>query len=147
MWEAIESNRRRTRVIVAGMAVLLIALGGLLGHAIAPSGGGLVIGLGIALFLWFILWIVAVFQGDSIMLSIAGAQKISHADAPQLFNVVEEMVIASGLGKMPEIYVIPDDRPNAFAAGRKPETRVVCVTSGLLRLLSRDELQGVVAHE
>ncbi|MBV8879378.1 MAG: M48 family metalloprotease, partial [Planctomycetaceae bacterium] len=65
----------------------------------------------------------------------------------QLFNVVEEMVIASGVGRMPDVYIIPDDRPNAFAAGRKPETRVVCVTSGLLRLLNRDDLQGVIAHE
>src|ERR1051326_8047216 len=81
------------------------------------------------------------------MLAVAGAEKIQKADAPQLFNVVEEMVIASGIGKMPDIYLIPDDRPNAFAAGRKPETRVVCVTSGLLRLLNRDELQGVIAHE
>src|SRR5207248_8960765 len=104
-------------------------------------------GAAAALFLWVVLWTVAVFQGDDIMLSVAGAEKIEHADAPQLFNVVEEMVIASGLGRMPDIYVIPDDRPNAFAAGRKPETRVVCVTSGLLRLMNRDELQGVIAHE
>jgi heat shock protein HtpX len=146
MWEAIESNRRRSRWIVAGMAVLLILLGAGIGNAIVPRVG-IVFGTGIALALWTILWIVAVFQGDAIMLSVAGAQKIEHADAPQLFNVVEEMVIASGLGKMPDVYVIPDDRPNAFAAGRKPETRVVCVTSGLLRLMRRDELQGVIAHE
>jgi heat shock protein HtpX len=147
MWEAIHSNRRRSLVIVAGMAALLVLLGAVLGGIIAPRGGGLLIGVGIALLVWFVLWLVAVFQGDAIMLAVAGAEKIQKADAPQLFNVVEEMVIASGLGKMPEIYVIPDDRPNAFAAGRKPETRVVCVTSGLLRLLSRDELQGVIAHE
>jgi len=146
MWEAIESNRRRSRWIVAGMGALLVALGALIGNTIAPRTG-IVIGLGGAVFVWVLLWTVAVFQGDSIMLSIAGAQKIEKADAPQLFNVVEEMVIASGLGKMPDIYVIPDDRPNAFAAGRKPETRVVCVTSGLLRLMTRDELQGVIAHE
>jgi heat shock protein HtpX len=147
MWEAIESNRRRSRFIVAGMAALLVLLGALIGGAVAPRGGGLLVGIGVALLLWFALWLVAVFQGDSIMLAVAGAQKIEKADAPQLFNVVEEMVIASGLGKMPDVYVIPDDRPNAFAAGRKAETRVVCVTSGLLRLLNRDELQGVIAHE
>jgi heat shock protein HtpX len=146
MWEAIESNRRRSRILVAGMAALLVLLGALIGGAVAPRGGP-AFGIGIALFLWLVLWLVAVFQGDSIMLAVAGAEKIEKADAPQLFNVVEEMVIASGLGKMPDIYVIPDDRPNAFAAGRKPETRVVCVTSGLLRLLNRDELQGVIAHE
>jgi len=146
MWEAIESNRRRSRWIVAGMGALLVVLGVLIGNAIAPRTG-IVFGAGAALLCWTILWLVAVFQGDSIMLSIAGAQKIEKPDAPQLFNVVEEMVIASGIQKMPDIYIIPDDRPNAFAAGRKPENRVVCVTSGLLRLLNRDELQGVIAHE
>src|SRR5687768_14986552 len=115
MFEAIERNRRRSRIIVAGMAVLLIGLGAGIGGAVAPRGGW-AIGAGIALVVWLILWLVAAFQGDSIMLAVAGAEKIEKADAPQLFNVVEEMVIASGLGKMPEIYIIPDDRPNAFAA-------------------------------
>ncbi|HZE96385.1 MAG TPA: M48 family metallopeptidase [Planctomycetota bacterium] len=128
------------------MAVLLVLLGAAVGGAVQPRTGP-VFGVGAALFLWFILWLVAVFQGDQIMLLVAGARKIEKSDAPQLFNVVEEMVIASSLGKMPDIYVIPDDRPNAFAAGRKPETRVVCVTSGLLKMMTRDELQGVVAHE
>ena len=146
MWEAIESNRRRSGWIVAGMGALLVALGALIGSTAAPRGG-IVFGAGAALLCWLLLWLVAVFQGDRIMLSVAGAQKIEKADAPQLFNVVEEMVIASGLGRMPDIYIMPDDRPNAFAAGRKPETRVVCVTSGLLRLMTRDELQGVIAHE
>src|SRR5579859_80879 len=146
MWEAIESNRRRSMAIVAGMGALLVVLGVLIGNAIAPRAGA-VFGAAAALLCWLILWLVAVFQGDSIMLSIAGAQKIEKSDAPQLFNVVEEMVIASGIHRMPDIYIIPDDRPNAFAAGGKPETRVVCVTSGLLRLLNRDELQGVIAHE
>jgi heat shock protein HtpX len=146
MWEAIESNRRRSALLVAGMGLLLLALGSLAGHAV-DRRGGLFVGLAVALGIWTVLWLIAVFQGDRIMLSIAGAKKIEKADAPQLFNVVEEMALASQLGKMPDIYIIPDDRPNAFAAGRKPETRVVAVTSGLLRLLSRDELQGVIAHE
>src|SRR6185503_20094882 len=146
MWEAIESNRRGSTLLVAGMGVLLLAMGSIIGVAIVPRSGwagGLVVAFGV----WVVLWLIAKFQGDRIMLSIAGARKIEHADAPQLFNVVEEMVLASQLGKMPDIYVIPDDRPNAFAAGRTPETRVVAVTSGLLRLMSRDELQGVIAHE
>ncbi|MBI3855067.1 MAG: M48 family metallopeptidase, partial [Planctomycetes bacterium] len=146
MWEAIESNRRRSRLLVAGMAVLLVLMGSAIGQAVHPRGG-LFVGVAVALAVWCALWIVAALGGDRIMLAVAGARKIEHADAPQLFNVVEEMVIASGLGKMPEVYVIPDDRPNAFAAGRTPETRVVCVTSGLLQLMTRDELQGVVAHE
>src|SRR5215216_5562077 len=102
MWEAIDSNRRRSRLIVAGMAVLLVLMGAAIGHAVAPREGAAA-GAGIALLLWLLLWLIAAFQGDRIMLSIAGARKIEHADAPLLFNVVEEMVIASGLGRMPEI--------------------------------------------
>jgi len=146
MWEAIESNRRRSKLLVAGMGVLLLAMGSIIGLAIVPRTGWFG-GLLVAFLVWIVLWLIAKFQGDAIMLSIAGAKKIEKADAPQLFNVVEEMVLASQLGKMPDIYVIPDDRPNAFAAGRTAETRVVAVTSGLLRLMSRDELQGVIAHE
>lgn len=146
MWEAIASNRRRSWVIVAGMGALLVALGAFIGNAVVPRTG-LTGGVAVALGVWFCLWLLALLGGDQIMLMIAGAQRIEHADAPQLFNVVEEMVIASGLGRMPAIYVIPDDRPNAFATGRTPESRAVCVTSGLLRLLTRDELQGVIAHE
>ena len=145
MWEAIQSNQRRARLIVAGMAALLVALGGSIGALLGRQGA--LAGVAIALGVWLVLWLLAAFQGDRIILAVAGAQRISHADAPQLFNVVEEMTIASGLGTMPEVYVIPDDRPNAFAAGRTPQTRVVCVTSGLLRLMTRDELQGVIGHE
>lgn len=146
MWEAIESNRRRSFWIVAGMGALLVLIGVAIGNAIVPRTG-VALGAAAAVAIWTVLWLVAVFQGDTIMLSIAGARKIEKADAPQLFNVVEEMVIASGIGRMPDIYIISDERPNAFAAGRKPETRVVCVTSGLLKMLNRDELQGVIAHE
>ena len=81
------------------------------------------------------------------MLSIAGAKKISQKDHPRLFNIVEEMNIASGLPKMPDIYIIDDPALNAFATGRDPKRAAVAVTSGLLQKLNRDELQGVIAHE
>ena len=85
--------------------------------------------------------------GEHIVLMGAGARPMKKADAPRLWNIVEEMTIASGLGKMPKLYIIDDDQPNAFATGRKPENACVTVTAGLVRRLSRDELQGVVAHE
>jgi heat shock protein HtpX len=81
------------------------------------------------------------------MLSISGARKIDKQDLPILHNVVEEMTLAAGLPKIPAIYVIDDPAPNAFATGRRPETASVAVTSGLLKRLNRDELQGVIAHE
>jgi heat shock protein HtpX len=146
MWEAIESNRRRSVILVAAMGVVLVALGFVIGLNFNRQVGG-AIGAAGALGLWLILWAVAAFQGDGVMLHAAGAARVEKEDAPQLWNVVEEMTIASGLGKMPAVYVIAEDAPNAFAVGRKAETRAVAVTSGLLRLLNRDELQGVVGHE
>ena len=91
--------------------------------------------------------LVAYYQGDSILLGLARAKKIGPDDAPRLYNVVEEMKIASGLEKMPDIYIIDDSALNAFATGRDPSKASVAITSGLLQKLNRDELQGVIAHE
>jgi heat shock protein HtpX len=90
---------------------------------------------------------LALAGGDAILLRSARARLISKHDAPRLWNVTEEMTIASGLAGMPRIYIIDDPEPNAFAVGRKPEAAAVAVTTGLLKRLNRDELQGVVAHE
>jgi heat shock protein HtpX len=146
MWEAIQSNRRKSMVLISLMAVLLIGLGFAIGMFVDPRAGGPV-GAGVALILWLIMLTVALFQGENVLLMGAKAQRIEKEDAPRLWNIVEEMTIASGLGQMPRVYVIDDDVPNAFAAGRKSEAAVVAVTSGLLNRLNRDELQGVVAHE
>jgi heat shock protein HtpX len=146
MWEAIQSNKRRSWILIGLMGVLLVALGFGVGYAWAPGMGGAV-GAVAALGVWLILLLIAFAQGDSILLASAKAAKISKDDAPQLWNVVEEMTIASGLPRPPAIYVIDNEAPNAFAVGRKPESAAVAVTSGLLRRLNRDELQGVVAHE
>jgi heat shock protein HtpX len=80
------------------------------------------------------------------VLAASRAKEITHDEAPVLFNVVEEMAIASGL-PMPKVYVVNDTAPNAFATGRDPEHASVAVTKGLLEKLERDELQGVIAHE
>nr|MBP8303972.1 M48 family metallopeptidase [Phycisphaerae bacterium] len=85
--------------------------------------------------------------GDQILLSASKATPVTHDLHPTLFNVVEEMTLAAGLSKIPKIYIINDPAPNAFATGRSPETASIAVTAGLLAKLSRDELQGVVAHE
>jgi heat shock protein HtpX len=146
MWEAIAANRRRSFVLILAMAVILIALGGAIGASVEPRFGSL-IGVVIALVVWASLWVTALAGGDRILLSTVGAREIQKEDAPRLWNVVEEMCIASGLSTMPKVYIIDNDAPNAFAAGRKPEKACVAVTSGLLRRLNRDELQGVIAHE
>ncbi len=145
MWEQIRSNRRRSVVLVGLMAVLLVSLGFAIGEAAMPGAGPL--GLAIAAGVWVVMSLVAYFQGDNILLSVSGAQEIAKSDHPQLFNVVEEMQIASGIGKTPRIFVMNDMALNAFAAGRDPNRAAVAVTAGLLGKLNRDELQGVIAHE
>jgi len=144
MWEQIRSNQTRSVILIVGMGVLLLLLGYFLGIYFFDNGTG---GLIIALILWVIMNLVAYFQGDSILLAVTGARKIGPDDHPRLYNVVEEMKIASGLGKMPDIYIMDDPALNAFATGRDPNRAAVVITSGLLQKLNRDELQGVIGHE
>jgi heat shock protein HtpX len=93
----------------------------------------------------FIAWI-GYLSGSSLVLGVSGAQPLRHQDDPELFNVVEEMAIAAGV-PMPRVYLIQDAAPNAFATGRDPQHAAVAITSGLRTKLTRDELQGVIAHE
>ena len=144
MWAQIRSNKIRSVMLVAVLAAVLLVLGYFLGAAFLGSG---LYGLLIALVVWVIMNLIAYFQGDSIILAVSGAKKIGPDDHPRLWNVVEEMKIASGLPKMPDVYIIDDPAMNAFATGRDPNHSAVTVTSGLLQKVNRDELQGVVAHE
>lgn len=146
MWEQIQANRRRSAVLIASMAILLLALGYAGGELLVPGGGGIV-GMGVALVIWGIQMAIYASNPQGLLLQGAFAREIRKEDSPQLFNVVEEMVLASGLGFMPKIYIVDDPSPNAFAVGRKPENSAVVVTTGLLHRLNRDELQGVIAHE
>jgi len=144
MWEQIRSNQIRSAVLVVLMGLLLLAIGYALGlYFLGSSTYGLIL----ALVVWGVMNLVAFFRGDSILLGLSKAKKISRDDMPRLYNVVEEMKIASGLEKMPDIYIIDDPALNAFATGRNPDKAAVAVTSGLLQQLNRDELQGVVGHE
>jgi len=144
MWEQIRSNQIRSAMLVIALATLLLLIGYFLGVALLDSA---VAGLVIALALWVVMSLIAFFRGDNILLALARARKIGRDDHPRLYNVVEEMKIASGLEHMPDIYIIDDPALNAFATGRAPERASVAITSGLLQKLNRDELQGVIGHE
>lgn len=161
MWEQIRGNKRKSMVLVFFMALLLLALGFTIGMALTGvtssdgriaysnpgSYAGGIFGLMVAMIIWLVMTIAAFFGGDKILLASNKAHEIQKSDHPQLYNVVEEMVIASGIGKMPKVYIIDDMSPNAFATGRSPDHAAVAVTAGLLAKLNRDELQGVIAHE
>jgi len=146
MWELTRTNKRDSALLIVLMAVVLLALGFVIGLAVVGPEGG-VIGLGAAGAVWLILTLVSFSSGDQILLAASRARPVTHDVHPQLFNVVEEMKIAAGLPAMPKIYIINDPAPNAFATGRSPRTASIAVTAGLLGRLNRDELQGVVAHE
>ncbi len=83
---------------------------------------------------------------DKVVLKMTGAKQVTHAEAPELYNIVENLSITAGL-PMPRVFIVQDSAPNAFATGRDPEHAVVAVTSGLLGILDRTELEGVIAHE
>lgn len=110
------------------------------------NGGGL-IGMGVAAVIWGMLTLYAFCCGDNALLSSANAHPLDKEAAPRLWNLVEEMTIASGLPTMPSIYLIADDQPNTFAVGLNEDRAAIAVTTGMVRKMNRDELQGVVAHE
>lgn len=144
MWEQIRDNQIRSALLVTALGIILLGIGLVIGLYFFSDP---IIGMVIAIVVWGIMNLVALFEGDSIILGMSRAKKIGTEDHPRLFNIVEEMKIASGLERMPDIYIIDDPALNAFSTGRSPEHASVAVTSGLLDQLNRDELQGVIGHE
>jgi len=146
MWELIQANRRKSVLLIVLLACVLIGLGYAIGFSLDAQFGGF-FGVAAATLIWVILTLTGLIGGERLLLATAGAREVTHADAPQLFNVVAEMQIAAGLPAMPRVFIIDNPAPNAFAVGLNPERAAVAVTTGLLARLNRDELQGVIAHE
>lgn len=114
---------------------------------VVAAQAGAYFGISAAVLIWMLLWATAAGAGDDILLRTAKAREIRKADAPQLWNIVEEMTIAAGLSRMPRVFILDEAGLNAFAVGYRPDKAAIAVTAGLLKRLTRDELQGVVAHE
>jgi heat shock protein HtpX len=142
VYERIAANRRRSALLVAGMTLLLAAVGWALGAWLGSPVGGLVAALVVAV----VAAAGAFGYGDRVVLASAGAREASAEEEPRLHNIVEGLAIAAGIPK-PRVYVIPEAAPNAFATGRDPEHAAVAVTRGLLDTMNRVELEGVIAHE
>jgi len=130
-------NRLKTMLFLAALTALLLFVGQALG------GRG---GLTIALMLAGVMNFVAYWWSDKIVLRMYGAQEIDEAQAPELFAVVRRLAQQAHI-PMPRVYLIPQETPNAFATGRNPQNAAVAVTEGIMRLLDREELEGVLAHE
>ena len=130
-------NRVKTAMLLATLTALLIWMGQALG-----GQQGLIMGLGFAI----VMNIGSYWYSDKIVLRMYGAQEVDEAQAPELYSIVRNLAQAGQI-PMPKVYLIPEEAPNAFATGRNPEHAAVAVTQGLLRLLTRDEIAGVLAHE
>ncbi|KKW39156.1 zinc metalloprotease HtpX [Candidatus Kaiserbacteria bacterium RIFCSPLOWO2_02_FULL_54_13] len=141
LYDQRSSNIRRTWVLVLGFLIVVIAVG----YAIAWYYGNPAI-LYIAVFIAVATNFYAYWQSDKLVLSLNHARPASREEFFDLYTVTENLAITAGLPK-PKLYVIDDPAPNAFATGRDEEHAVVCATTGLLALLSRSELEGVIAHE
>jgi len=130
-------NRLKTVILLAALGGLLVILGGYFG-----GKNGATIALVIAL----VMNVGSYWFSDRIVLAMYHAQEVTESEASDLFRLIRELTRNAGL-PMPKVYIIPDDSPNAFATGRNPEHAAVAVTQGILRLLTRDELAGVIGHE
>lgn len=142
MYEQIARNKRKSVAIVAGTVLFVAGVGYLLGLVFNFGIGGLVVALVVSA----LMSVYSYRNGDRMVLRAARARPVSHEEAPRLHNVVEGLALAAGLPK-PAVYVIPERAPNAFATGRDPEHSSIAVTQGLLDMMNRVELEGVVAHE
>jgi heat shock protein HtpX len=144
--DRIAANKRNSLFLIAVFLAFVAVFGYVIGYAWIGDPIRAVFGLVLACVVGTISGLVSYYAGERIVLAASRAREVTHDEAPQLFNVVEEMAIAGGLPR-PRVYIIEDSAPNAFATGRDPEHASVAVTSGLLEKLNRDELQGVIAHE
>src|SRR5215203_412937 len=127
----------RTTILLATLSGLLVVIGYALGGI-----GMATIFLGIAL----LMNLLSYFFSDKLALKMSRAQPIEESEAPRLYQIMRELTTRADL-PMPRLYMIPQDQPNAFATGRNPKHSAVAVTRGITKLLSEDELRGVLAHE
>jgi len=150
MYDRIRSNKRKTMIVVTLFALLVVAVASIVGYALFGSAliGGIVGGL-----VGLIYVTISINTASGSMLKRAGAKQVTADQSKdenikerQAYNIVSQLAMMQQLPE-PDVYVIEDDQPNAFAAGLKPENAKVAVTTGLLERLNRAEIEGVIAHE
>ena len=138
------ANKRKTYFLLVAMAVLtwLVAYAALTYFGAGTTSFIVPLAVGISLVgVWG-----SYYGSDKLVLTMTGARVIQREDNPALFNLIEEVVVASGL-PMPKVAIVEDTAPNAFATGRNPEHALIAFTTRILEVMDRDELQGVIAHE
>jgi heat shock protein HtpX len=130
-------NGLKTMALMVTLTLMLVFIGGLLGGKT---------GMTFALIMAFGINFVTYWFSDKIVLKMYRAKPVNESDAPELYNMVRRLAQRAQL-PMPKLYIMEQDQPNAFATGRNPEHGVVAVTTGIMRILTREELEGVIAHE
>lgn len=137
------SNKRKTFFLLIAFAFLmwLVAFAAV---SYFGGGGAAIVPIAVGFSLLTTWW--SYYSSDKLVIRMTGAQVLQESDNPKLFGLVQEVCLASGL-PMPKVAVVIDDAPNAFATGRNPEHALIAFTTGILDVMDRDELQGVVAHE
>ncbi len=141
-FDAAEANKRNTLIFIAVMFVIFLAMVSALSYVFRLGVFGPALG-----FLFLLMYtLVVYYQGDRVLLSLSGAREVTEKEQPFLYDVAEGLAIASSI-PVPKLYIIDDQSPNAFATGRDPKHASIAVTTGLLSMMSREELEGVLAHE
>ena len=130
-------NAVKTTFLMALMTMLLVLAGGAIGGRS---------GMTFALIMAGVMNFVSYWFSDKIVLAMYGAQEVTEADYPEFYGLVRELAVAAGM-PTPKVYIIQSETPNAFATGRNPDHAAVAATTGILRILTREELRGVMAHE
>lgn len=143
MYEDIRSNKIKTGVIISIFIIVITLI--IYYVCMAFDMGPMSIAFAL-IFSILTSW-VSYYNSDKIILSMAGARPATHEEDQKLVNILDALVISSGIKVTPKLYVIDDNQPNAFATGRDPEHSVICVTTGLLDKLDYYELEGVIGHE
>lgn len=143
MYEDIRSNKFKSGVIISAF-VLIITL---IIYYICMAFDLGILSIVIALTISIITAWASYYNSDKIVLSMSGARPATREENQKLVNILDALVLSSGIGVTPKLYVVDDAQPNAFATGRDPEHSVICVTTGLLEKLDYYELEGVVGHE
>ncbi|WP_367333209.1 zinc metalloprotease HtpX [Limosilactobacillus sp.] len=144
LYQQIARNKRKTIVVMFGFFILVALIGAAVGYLFAGSTvGGIIVAAVIAL----IYMVVIIGQSTDVVMNMNNAQEIHSAqEAPTLWHVVEDMAMVAQV-PMPRVFIIDDPSPNAFATGNNPEHAAVAATSGLLAMMNREELEGVMGHE
>jgi heat shock protein HtpX len=146
MYHQITRNKRNSVIVIIGFLAVWLLAGVVVGGLAYGSGGAItgavilgLLGVGAALFSYYF--------GSATVLAAVGAKEADPQQYQQLYNIVQTLAIGDGLPVVPKVYVMEDPSPNAFATGRDPNHAAVTVTTGLLQMMNREELEGVLAHE